>query len=417
MKKINKIAMAIISTLLLTTGCGDNSLSTQGREFIKTEINSDVKKLEYGIDKVQKNGFVDVELGESDVSILLTLMTKDKSKFILITEIMDPNKEVIYSVDIGEDGPTNIESDFVSSSYVGQGELTVFLPPTPNLKMKKGTYRFKFRGESTVLLRKAEAFIKSIKKGEEIDKLKYKIDMNVWVAEVSLLKNMESYKKKFIDSYKKTINRILAPHALSLDKINFYTANEEAVKKYTNLQEDMTGEACVEMNKVIGDSFALNLGVVNNLGVKGKQAAGLSPSPGNIMNRDSSESCFYVGYSAYEDNTTAGREMMGGNILHEGAHFLSLHHPTEGNGLTFDYINDTPECDLATYDGRDNDRDFENISIAGVTDGQIDDYECGLEGGARNFLFYSGVEHYLPFTMSNEQAKIFRRHPLTVRVK
>jgi hypothetical protein len=73
------------------------------------------------------------------------------------------------------------------------------------------------------------------------------------------------------------------------------------------------------------------------------------------------------------------------------------------------------KCDAATFDGRDN--STFGLLIPGKKDGAIDDFECDIDGGAKNFLFYGGVYLYLPFEMSPDQAKSLRRHPLFTRVK
>jgi len=70
-----------------------------------------------------------------------------------------------------------------------------------------------------------------------------------------------------------------------------------------------------------------------------------------------------------------------------------------------------PQCDAATYDGRDD----ALFGVLGIIDGENTDFECSIEGGAKNFLFYSGVPQFLPYEMSADQAKILRRHPLFVR--
>jgi hypothetical protein len=417
-----RLFLITISTLLILTSCHNNTSTTNN--IVTTEINSQVRRLNYKPEKVNQDSYIDVEFLENDVSILLNTAVEDKSKGIVISKITDPDNNTIYKGNINFQTHVidPIESIFVDSLYADEGDTSVFLPPTPRLQMKAGNYRFEIKRQDNEPLKKVEVFIKSVETNENVDRLSYKINMNVWVADPEITSNGDSeklsfsdFKKKFRNSYKNTINQILAPHSLELDQINFYLANPAATIKYADLSEDQMAEACHEMNKVITDNFALNLGFMRSL----TSGAGISPSPGNIMDKTASNGCFYVSHSAYIANEEVGfteelaQQMMAGNILHESAHFLSLEHPTEETGTDFDHFDDTPECDAATHDGRDNTEDFGGL-IPGTKDGIISDFECGRVGGANNFLFYSGVFYYLPFVMSADQAATLRRHPLTI---
>ena len=107
-------------------------------------------------------------------------------------------------------------------------------------------------------------------------------------------------------------------------------------------------------------------------------------------------------YAAYGQDY----DMHAGNWLHEAGHFMSLEHTTEGDGLRFDFIEDTAKCEIEVFDGRD------NLGVEGQQDGEITDHECGIEGGANNFIFFAGHPDFLPFFISEDQAWVMRSHPL-----
>ena len=391
------------------------------------DVNEDVKKVDFDVATVNQDGYVDIEFTKNDVSLLLNVAVKDKEKSIVITEIIDPTNHIIYSVKLGEDELENLKSAFVDSPYDNEGDVAAFLPPNSKLEMKVGIYRFKIVSEEP--LSKVEAFIKSVKADENINQLQYSLNLNVWVAHPNIAlegqKNIIStnnFKQFFNNQYKKSINQILAPHSLALNKINFFFANKVEVEKFGDLDEKDSGDACRALKKVTNNNYSLNLGFMRTLLAEESKPAGFSPSPGNILDKTATNGCFFVAQTAYEADLSNGftqdlaNKMMAGNILHEAAHFLSLEHLTEADGTNFDHFNDTPKCDALTNDGRDNAEDF-GIVVSGTKNGIISDYECGIAGGANNFLFYSGIPDYLPFIMSAEQATTFRLHPLTIRSK
>jgi hypothetical protein len=101
-----------------------------------------------------------------------------------------------------------------------------------------------------------------------------------------------------------------------------------------------------------------------------------------------------VSYEAYGEDF----ENQAYNILHEGGHFMSLPHTTESDGGLFDIFDDTPECSAEDFDEDG--------------DGFVDDFECDIDGGANNLMFWSGEPDYAPFILSDAQAWVLRRHPL-----
>jgi hypothetical protein len=148
----------------------------------------------------------------------------------------------------------------------------------------------------------------------------------------------------------------------------------------------------------MGYGRAINLVIVNEiLDLSGEDTgtAGISSGlPGTVMVTDSPQSCVIVSWFAFEDSY----EEQAGNIIHEASHLMSLTHTSEADGTYFDLFTDTPECDVDSFDADGNE--------------EIDEFECDLQGGARNYMFYSGDISFAPFVMSADQAWTLRRHPL-----
>ena len=424
-------ASALLVAATLLSGCsnGDGSGSkpspaTTGSDS-ENLLNDDLKKVRFNANQANSDGFIDVKVGPDDISMHLTFVMEDASKAVLVTEIRDPKGATIYKADVDlESGEAeSIESNFADTVFGETGNMAIFLPPSPKLELIEGSYRFTLLREDDSPLKSVNGLIKSIPSGLSVDKQTYKADLNIWIVHPEPAFNDDAFKQRVKTEYKDSINRILAPHALSIDSINIFTATEAEKAKFADLDVE-TGleDACLGMLSATKNKLALNLVYTRELTAKGEGGpAGISSAPGPIMLDDTaSNGCFFVSQRAYvadNDGFTQdlANQMMAGNILHEASHFMSLEHPTEEHGDDFDFFSDTPQCDAATFDGRDN-TEF-GVLVPGEKDGVMSDYECGINGGANNFLFYGGVPDYLPFVMSEEQAKTVRRHPLFTRVK
>jgi len=426
MKIISVSALLVAATLL--AGCGDSSSSKTPSSPATTDsgdvLNEDLKKRSLSTSQAESDGFIDVKIGPSDISMHITFVMKDASKAILVTEIKDPKGATIYKADVDLDtGKANsIVSGFADTILGDSGNMAVFLPPNPNLELMEGSYRFSIAREDNSPLKSVTAIIKSIPSGQSVDQQTYKADLNIWITHPEPEFNDDEFKQLVKTEYKDSINRILAPHSLSIDTINFYTATDAEKVKFADIDvEEGLAEACLAMLPVTKNKLAFNLVYARELTSSEGEGgpAGVSPAPGTLLDDTASNSCFFVSQRAYvanpADNFTQdlANQMMAGNILHESAHFMALEHPTEENGDDFDFFSDTPQCDAATFDGRDN----AQFGVLGEKDGIMSDFECGIDGGAKNFLFYGGDPNFLPFEMSLDQAKTLRRHPLYTRVK
>ncbi|RUM94669.1 MAG: hypothetical protein DSZ28_01980 [Thiothrix sp.] len=427
MKIISVSALLIVATML--SGCSDSSSSKTPPPPTTTDsdsgdaLNEDLKKRSFNVSQAESDGFIDVKIGPNDISMHITFVMKDISKTIMVTEIKDPKGTIIYKADADLDtGEINsIVSGFADTLLGDPGSMAVFLPPNPHLELMEGSYRFSIVREDNSPLKSVNALIKSIPSGQAVDQQTYKADLNIWITHPEPEFNNDAFKQLVKTEYKDSINRILAPHSLSIDTINFYTATDAEKVKFADINvEKDRAEACLAMLPVTKNKLAFNLVYARELtSSEGEGPAGVSPAPGTLLDDTASNSCFFVNQRAYVADPAIGftqdlvNQMMAGNILHESAHFMSLEHPTEENGDDFDFFPDTAQCDAATFDGRDN----AQFGVPGEKDGIMSDFECGIDGGANNFLFYGGIPNFLPFEMSPDQAKTLRRHPLFTRVK
>ena len=128
----------------------------------------------------------------------------------------------------------------------------------------------------------------------------------------------------------------------------------------------------------------------------GGPLTGLSPQPGLPFDDGSPNACAFIAEAPWREPGADGAplaeatvvELLAANLLHELGHFAGLAHPSEADGRTFDLLDDTPRC----------------------TEPDVE--SCGLAGGAGNLMFHSGDERTLPWTLTPDQARVLRVHPL-----
>ncbi len=420
------IKTSILLALALTgiAACSsdnDTTVTAPTDNSQSTAINDSLTKITADATGVSADGAMEVTLDGDDVSVLIQLVVADPDSGALITEIRDPDGTVIYSAsldpDTGEPGP--VVSDYFDSPQGNNGAVSVFLPPTPELTLKAGTYRFTFLTENDAALARAEAFVRS--STGSIDLESFQANLNIWIAHPDAAFNDQAFEQTIQTTFKDSINTILAPHSLQIATVNVLKATEAEVTRFADINaedDEQSAEACRAMQAATTDKLALNLVYARALtSNEGGGPAGFSPSPGIILDDQAGNGCFFVGQTAYVAEPEFGftqelaDQMMAGNILHEAGHFMSLQHPTEEAGDDFDQLLDTAQCDAATYDGRDD----AVFGVPGELDGVVTDFECGIAGGSKNFLFYGGVPQFLPFEMSPDQARVLRRHPLFVK--
>lgn len=388
-----------------------NSLDARSR------LAHDLEHTEVQSAQVQKEGFVDIEIESGDVSVAVQFTTEDADAYVLVTAVRAPDGKLVYlntaRADDEEDGV--VVSDMADSVFGQYGDAAFYLPLTPNHPLQLGSYRIFFDTESDAALDGVNVFYK-IADGD-IDKIPQTLDINVWLAHGDDEVTHASFHERVDVRFRETLDAMLLPHNMAVGKVKVYMAEPDNRRAYAILDEDddmQAPNACGEMMSRVENLRALNVVYVETLVSKDGGSVGFSPLPGSVFNADAMNACVFIGDTAYIASPEEGLdqimvdELHAVTLLHEGGHFMSLEHPSESGGVDFDHLADTPECDISTFDGREDDWSDE----PGEPDGEISDYECGTAGGADNVMFWSGVIEYAPFHLTRDQAWVLRRHPL-----
>lgn len=126
-------------------------------------------------------------------------------------------------------------------------------------------------------------------------------------------------------------------------------------------------------------------------------AAGV-PGPNGVSGTVGSGLVISVDSHLESDGATVDAVLMGETIAHEIGHQLGLFHPTESDGVSFDALDDTPECDLATHDTDG--------------DGSVSAEECLADGGALNLMFWVAGDGLRQRQLSSTQVQILSLAPV-----
>lgn len=390
---------------------GSNSSAIASSE---SEVATGLVRRNYALSDINRLRSITLTIGENDVSFMVNLSSAGKSSGIAIKALVAPDGVELYT---GTDDGDLRASTFTRSSVSGIGDASLVFPLIPGVPLTPGDYRLDFVTQYGVALDAVNVLVKSIAAGENIDMAAHVLDLNVLAAHVDTNLYGAAALQTLMDmSYRDVIDRVLMMHNLRLGQVRVTQASAADIESFSDLViETESAGACRSALSADGSDLALNLVFVNNLSSNELGAggiAGVSPGPGVINAATSNDTCFFVSQAAYDVATGLSLEqsvgMQGGNILHEAGHFMGLPHTTEEQGNEFDLFSDTPQCDAATYDGADNTM----FNVSGERDGSVSDHECGIAGGAKNFLFYAGHPDFLPYEMSAEQAWAIRRHPL-----
>ena len=349
--------------------------------------NDDLRRIDFG---AFPGGVAELSftLQPGDVSAHISAVTDDPLEFITLTSIIDPNGQSLYSLDF-ESFETN--SELFPVPVEDTGAVGLLLPPAPQFDLVPGEYRVVFETEASGI-----ANVAGVIKTGDIN-LMQAIDFNVWLvtADASLIQ--EAARAEMEAAMRTEVNRILSPHNMQLGKITFISATQADIDQYAQyINADELSPLCFAMANAVGTERSVNIALVDALlDADGNDdgTAGISTGlPGSIFLAESPRSCVAAAWQIYDTYPEHAA-----NWFHEGSHFMGLPHTTESDGLSFDGFLDTPECPYDQYDTNG--------------DGEVDDFECDIAGGAKNYMFYSGVPEFAPFEMSADQAWALRRHP------
>jgi hypothetical protein len=354
----------------------------QGETPSAPNASADVRRLDGGA--LGTEGTVIVEIGPGDISFLAFARTGDPEAQVFVTGVVSPS-----GVDVG---------DAVALEYAelsNFGESAIYVPIREEVELEVGEYEVSF--EATDAITSSGALVRSgSPDGPQA------LDVVFWMA------TNEQYDIAALETrFRQVGDELFGRHGITIGTMSFITPPADVIDRYAVLQfteggsdADLRG-LCRTMSSSVGDVRALNFAIVDRLDGDDPDAiieGSASGLPGTAMVSGSDLSC--VAGMASPDPVETERDLFERAIViwHEAGHHLGLYHTSEGDGLFFDLLDDTPECRYEEQDSND--------------DGGIDLFECaGLDGD--NFMFYDGDGT----TMTADQAWMVRRHPLLYPVE
>ncbi|MBB6521249.1 hypothetical protein [Pseudoteredinibacter isoporae] len=383
-----RIRAAFLCSLLLLSSLGQ-----------ATDQMSDLRIVEFN--NVSFGQEFDVEVFAGDRSLYLSGRSDAADTEILVQQIKDPTGKVIYSAAINGDNVSvsgNVSKDALSNV----GDFALLLPANPHAdsQLKPGVYEVQvISNAGTGAIRDLRAVFK-----QHVDTAQA-VDINIMVLDRTASTRNRSMSAAFKSNLLNEVNRLLNPHQMRVGSFSIVEANEEVRTQFSAIQEENIPALCQRLSQQFGGGRALNIGLVETISSSEVQGiAGVSPGlPATVMHPSYRNSCVLMSERAYSTNVAAHAA----NLVHEMSHLMAIPHTTEESGQQHDSFSDTLECALARFDGRS------NLGMAGrAGDKAVDDFECGRDGGADNYMFYSGVEAFMPFHMSAQQATVLKNHPL-----
>lgn len=339
---------------------------------------------------------IPVTLEEGDVSFLLTAVGDDRDEILTVTSVIDPAGEEIYKVTADLLSATGGLTAAARGGYE-PGEASIIAPVHPGLDVRAGTYEIVIDNlvpvDATVL----------IKSGDVGPDVRQALDLNVWL--LSTDHDQDTLERELQDA----LDEVLIPQNLQIGSINFVTADDEDVDSFARIDaESPVSEVCLAMREDLGLERAVNLAVVESF--TDDSTIGLASGlPGAPQMPAAGADCVVA--ASQIEGEVLPIPTIASTVVHEGSHFMGLAHTTEDDGLTFDDFDDTADCDIDTFDGRD------NFDYPGEEDELISATECGVEGAAENYMFFEDspddTRDVLTQTvMTPDQAWALRRHPL-----
>ncbi|WP_299979381.1 hypothetical protein [uncultured Pseudoteredinibacter sp.] len=393
MFKILMFRKMIKSIALLSAALSPNLLWAQAAGM------DDLRIVE--IPNVQFGQEFSIDVLSSDRSMYLSGRSVSTGTELLIDRITDPSGKVIYSAVVNGDN-INVTGNVSKDALANLADFAVLLPSNnhPESQLKAGEYKVRVisNGGDTRAMDVRAVFKQHVNGSQAVD-------VNILVLDRSANTRQRSLSESFKSGLSGEINRLMRPHQLRLGKLNIQEADQALLANFADTHEDEIPALCQQLSQRFGAGRALNIGLVETISSSEVQGiAGVSPGlPATVMHENYRNSCVLMSERAY------GADIAGhaANLVHEMSHLMSIPHTTEESGQKHDSFSDTLECALRDFDGRS------NLGVDGrAGDQAVDDFECGRDGGANNYMFYSGVADFMPFNMSEQQATVLKAHPL-----
>jgi len=197
--------------------------------------------------------------------------------------------------------------------------------------------------------------------------------------------------------------RLMNIAGISIGALNYISLSGSDANRltYINLDRDSNSDGIPDdmaelfrMSSQAGNNY-LNLFFVMDLGDFGVLGiAGAIPGP--VASGTSSSGVVINTFGGFTRMSSGDLVMQGNTMAHEVGHYLGLYHTTEDNGVIFDPISDTPECNRMIFD------------ING--DGIMSASECQSQDGP-NLMFWAAA-NYPQETVSSMQTSVMSMHGL-----
>lgn len=293
----------------------------------------------------------------------------------------------VYEI-IGPDGTSVVVPQTLLQDF---GTDAVQIPQVPSITLVPGEYTVFV---SSTFSTTVSAVLKRKSAGTQF------LDVAFWVATNSDDVDSEDDRVLLEGIYRQRGDEIFTSSDLMLGSFEWITAPQDVIDRSSLLtinfdetwDEAPLREVCLEMSNSLGADRRLHVVLIDDFldsfgfssGVLGIAMA----IPGVTVFDGMSLSCVFVtaqsAFATLAENATT--------VWHEAAHLLGLYHTSESNGLTFDYIADTPECSIFTFDTN--------------FDGLVDNLECP---DGTNFMFHYPLD---ATAMTHGQGFVLENHPL-----
>lgn len=340
--------------------------------------------------QVKPNQTLSIELKPNEHSLLFYAHAQNKNENMTLLEIVGPDGEVLHSYDPQAD---TLEGDYLQEAIANTGELSFYLPLTPEHALEPGKYSVKVKTDSGKTLKDAGAILRTGSlQGRQA------LDMTFWILSKNKAIQAPANYQKYVSDVRKQINQIIQPHGLQMGKIQIKVGTPAMIQTYSKLQpnddDKIESDICQDLAKRTDGYRQLNVALLDEImrspseikADAGENVGFALGMPGLLPLPHSRWSCVVLAYDPEDEH-------QGGTLWHESSHLMGVVHTTEENGEGFDPLADTPECPAAKFD-KDK-------------DGLVDSEECAGRDAA-NYMFWEGNGK----AMTTQQAWVLKRHPL-----
>lgn len=263
-----------------------------------------------------------------------------------ISSIIDPDGNLLIA--------ENPEDDPIGRNFAqapGQSAVAFTVPHSDDYDFITGTWRFTITHWKSVNSAAKETTIYTITKSD----MGETIDVNLWLVGLS---DYEGEEDPVVAELVESFETLFGAFDLKLGEVNHIELTGEQANRltYTSLYGDENDNAQADD---LDEIFALSGGADNRYfnfflvtAFSPLSIIGMSGGiPGPQLIQGTAHSGVVISLlGGLSTLSKSDIELQGETMAHELGHYLGLFHTTERNGLIFDPISDTAECDSETYD-------------------------------------------------------------------